>query len=494
MKQPVRYLFSLLLILLLFSRCEEDKESINDPTGPAIQLKTGTIATAPGDIFWIEATLSDDMGLDQIHLKLKDWYLDKYISLADSAPTAYSLRYQFLTPESATQPQTLKLSVKDIGGNTLDTKIPITLDKDVEAPQFLVKSPANGQNVSGGDAMDFFIEITDNQGIDTFQLSAPALQLDTLVAFDPVNPRYIYVGNHTVPADIADGSYTIELLATDSTGNRSTNSIAYTVGTVSINQVYIVGGASFGGWDPSNPMPMKPDPDNEGWYEILTYSWGLQDQNGVKFIGQKSWSPLNWGLNPDDPTQMVNSESSEKIILEEAGYYRVRFNPTELDYSVEKTEVNTPVYNDMYVLGSGIIGMDMAWDSPSGALPMTPHPDNPYLLLDTLEFSDTGYEDWGANFIFIADKNDLAAFNLGFTDIPEQSLDPDWLDYPGYVVGDLAMWLQPLTAEQLGYISDDPPNSVWNNVPYIAYYQQAGTYAIQLDYHSQQVSITQISN
>ena len=122
--------------------------------------------------------------------------------------------------------------------------------------------------------MRLFIEVTDNRGIDTFAIDAPEFGIDTLVVFDPVNPRYIFVKDYTVPELIPDGTYFINLLATDSTSNKSEQSISIAVGTVAVGEVYCVGGATWSGWDPpDNPMLMRQDVDNPGWYEIITYSF-----------------------------------------------------------------------------------------------------------------------------------------------------------------------------------------------------------------------------
>ena len=280
------------------------------------------------------------------------------------------------------------------------------------------------------------------------------------------------------------GSYFVNVEARDSTGNIAKEVISLSVG--GINTVYCVGGASFGGWQADNPMPMLADEENSGWFEIVTYSWGIEDYNGVKFIGQKSWGPLNWGLDLSDPSKMVNAENSEKIVLGDAGYYRVRFNPGALEYTVEKEEASTPLRDEMYILGEGITGMFESWGNPSGALAMTQDPDNPYIYTLSAEFSDVGPSDYGANFIFIGDRSDVEAFHLGFRNIPEEVYDPEWgYDYPGFVMGDISMDLDPLTESELASF-----DAHWDVVPYVAYYMQPGTYTIKMDYHIGHASIT----
>ena len=485
-----------ILLVVHLCGCEPKEDPVPDPGSPVIDLISQTISTAPGHLFWIRANLSDEVGLTRVNLLKQDWYLDKDINLSDSTRKTYELSYKFLTPlDAEDEGHAITLSVEDVGGNITSVDIPVLFDKDVEAPIFKITSPSEGMNVYGGDNVRLFIEVTDNRGIDTFSVSAPELGMDTLIAFDPVNPRYIYVRDYIVPESIPDGTYFITVMATDSTKNRSEQMISIFVGEVDVGEVYCVGGATWSGWDPpDNPMLMRHDPENEGWYEIVTYSYGTQDQNGIKFVGQRAWGPLNWGLDPDNPEQMINDEGSLKILLEEEGYHKVRFSPDEMAYSTEYVGAETPVRDEMYILGSGIVGMDNAYLDPSGALPMTQDPGNPYMYTATVEFTEIGVDDWGACFIFIGNKGDVSEFNLGFWYYPREVLDPDWLDYYGYVVGDLSLNLDPLTTEQVENISDFPPSDgIWNGVPYVAYYLQPGTYAIKLDYHIRHASITRIA-
>jgi hypothetical protein len=476
--------FMLVLAALMLPACNPE-EPIVDPTAPHIDLITENISTAPGVQFLIEASVSDDIGIKAIHLEKPDWFLDKLIDLSDSTRKEYLLSYKFLTPgDAAFMPHTLLVLVEDHGGNITSAEVTLTMDRDVTPPLIKVTSPESGGLIQGGDELEFFIELTDANGIDTFRLSSPEFLIDTMVVFDPPNPRYIFVKDYRLPKELAEGSYFVNVQTSDSTGNVAKEVISLSVG--GINKVYCVGGASFGGWQADNPMPMQADEENPGWFEIVTYSWGIEDYNGVKFIGQKSWGPLNWGLDPSDLSTMVNAENSEKIVLGDAGYYRVRFNPASLEYSVEKEEATTLVMSEMYILGEGITGMFESWGNPSGALSMTQDPDNPYIYLLSAEFSDVGPSDYGANFIFIGDRSNVETFHLGFRNIPEDVFDPEWgYDFPGFVMGNISVDLDPLTDSELGSISNP-----WDVAPYVAYYMQPGTYTIKMDYHIRHASIT----
>lgn len=496
MKKRIPLIF-LAFLSLMFIRCEKEDPMVNDPNSPTINLITSKISTAPEDVFWVKAILADDIGLKRVNLSKTDWYLDKDIMLNDSVLTEYQLLYKFKTPAGTEGgSHVLSVTVEDVGGNTTSVDIPVTLDKDVVSPEIIVTTPENGSRIMADDKISFFIEVTDNTGVDTVTIEAPVFGLDTTIVFDPVNSRYIFMDDFWVPNPISDGEYYITISATDSTGNYSEEVVALVAGEVKADVVYIVGGATWSGWnDPSanNLMIMSPDVENEGWYEIITYSYGTADYNGVKFLGQQGWGPNNWGLDPSDPSKMINSDGSDKILLEEEGYWKVRFNPTLLEYSIEKVDPAITAPSEMYILGSGMVGMDVAWTNPSGAIAMTQDATYPFIYTATVEFTATGSDDWGVTFIFIGDNTDPSVFNLGFNYYPDYAIDPAWTDYPGYVVGDLSLNLDPLTTDQLSGISTWPPDGNWNGVPYLAWYEQAGTYEIKLDSYAQHASITKIS-
>src|SRR5690606_24853263 len=56
----------------------------------------------------------------------------------------------------------------------------------------------------------------------------------------------------------------------------------------------------------------------------------------IRFIPQtSSFNPHCYGLDPDDPTKLINDVArAEPIILEEVGYYRIKLDLQNLNYSV----------------------------------------------------------------------------------------------------------------------------------------------------------------
>jgi hypothetical protein len=447
-------------VILCVSLTMCNKDEVNDPDAPSIVLNTPVISTASGDLFWIRANITDDVGLKSINLLYSDWHLDKTIDLSDTTWKSYDLIYQFLTPEEEEDvgPHKILVTAEDVGGNQTSAEITVRLDKDFLSPVFVQTKPTDGTPVKGGDTLRFLFEVTDERGIDTFILKAPDFGIDTIIAFDPGNPQYTYINNIAISEEMAIGTYYINVEASDTSDNKTSKLLSIKV-IESIDNVYLVGGASFNGWNEGNPTPMRKDATDDDWFEITTYSQGTVDNNGVKFLGQKGWTPFNWGLDPSNSSKIINSESSEKIILAEAGYYKVRFNPTTLEYSVEKEVASTEIKSEMYVMGSGYTGYDLNWD-PSQGIAMTRDLTNHYVFTIELVFSEA------VDLKFLGQTDGWGPFDCGW----------EWAERPTEF-GDISRDLE---------VGDGTADLKFVGLP--------GLYLIKMDYHILHGSVTKISD
>jgi len=453
-----KFLIYLVILSMSLTMCKKDE--INDPDAPSVDLITPVIATAKGDVFWIRATVTDDVGLKSINLLYSDWHLDKTIDLRDTTWKSYDLIYQFLTPEDEEDvgPHKILVTAEDVGGNQTVKEITVRLDKDFLSPVFVQLKPTDGTPVKRGDILNFLFEVTDNRGIDTFLLSAPDFGIDTIVAFDPGITQYTYLNDIPISEDMALGTYYITVEASDTSDNKTSKLLSVKV-IESIDNVYLVGGASFNGWNEGNPMPMGKDALDDDWFEITTYSRGTEDNNGIKFLGQKGWTPFNWGLDPSNSDQIINSESSEKIILADEGYYKVRFNPTTLEYSVEKEVADTEIKSEMYVMGSGYVGYDLNWD-PSQGIAMTRDLTNHYVFTIELDFGEA------TDLKFLGQTDGWGPFDCGWA----------WAERPSEF-GDMSRDLE---------VGDGTADLKFVGMP--------GLYLIKMDYHILQGSVTKISD
>ncbi len=74
----------------------------------------------------------------------------------------------------------------------------------------------------------------------------------------------------------------------------------------------------------------------------------------LKFIGQKSWSPDNYGWATKDtldvPTgDIVNSNSSEPFVFAQSGIYDISFNENDLTYSFTRTGDYISSIDNIYI-------------------------------------------------------------------------------------------------------------------------------------------------
>ncbi len=197
----------------------------------------------------------------------------------------------------------------------------------------------------------------------------------------------------------------------------------------------------------------------------------------LKFIGQKAWSPDNYGWASKEtlpvPTgDIVNSNSSEPFVFAESGIYDITFNENDLSYTFTKTADYIPQIDNIYVIGNGIAdeaGVDASdsWgNDDSKALTMTPVDGEDGKFELTFQFQDAliqsgdYYDDLGCYFYFLINNKSWDAPAYGV--LGGDAIDDDW-----YVL--------------------DPADNTYEMVAdgdwesYFYYYEQDGTYKMTVD-------------
>ena len=448
--------FLFLAVILSFMACEKE-DTISDGTGPEFSELATHISTAPGREIHFTGTLSDNKGIASINLKYASWYLDKTIRF-DSTRKSYHLDYKFLVPEDAEdKAHQVQITVTDLGDNQNSKQVEVTMDLDVTFPEITVSSPASGTSFYRGDQMNLDVSFSDNRGLDSVWVLVPSLNVTHEQALSSKPADHSYTQSVTIPDDMEYGTYPLTIKAADTTGNITTKEMTFQVAEKGqIDVVYAVGGATWYDWNVERATPMEQDPDNPDWFELTTYSGGGED--GIKFVGQLGWAPNNWGLvDNSDPSQgMINSDNSQKILLPEQGYYKVRFNPYDLEYSVEKVTPDIDTRSNMYLMGKGFVGYDLNW-SPADAIPMTQSSENPYVFTKEIEFSDD------VDLKFIGQTDGWSPYDCGFVEGGQVEAP---VLHRNLVVG--------------GGTAD------------LKFDNQAGTYLIKMDYYLLRASVTQV--
>lgn len=410
--------FSLLVLALFtFSFSCDDDDKITDVNNPEFTEFVTNISSAPGHNIVFVGTITDDQGIDYINLTYSNWHLDRYIDFNDP-PEIYNLNYTFLVPEDE-EPlshHVVQVAVTDLSGNTTTYDVVVSLDLDVTDPEVEIVSPIAGTGFNIGDLVQLDINLSDDFGLQSLQINSELLGLDEVVNITDGETSFNYTSEIEIP-DGLDGAVIIEVVATDNGGNTSTATTTILIGSDSqYTDIYIVGGSAWWEWDPTKAMKMWQDPNDENWFVSEFYYWTGYD---IKFIGQLDWEPFNWGLDPNDNTQIINSQDSEAIGFTEGdGYYRVRFNPYSLEYEYETMTVNIEERDNMYLMGKGFVGYSLDWN-PADAIPMDKDGwgwGNPYMFTIQVEFSEA------VDLKFIGQNDGWGPYDCGFENGGEMTL------------------------------------------------------------------------
>lgn len=263
-------------------------------------------------------------------------------------------------------------------------------DNDVADPK-KPKITVNTFSVGDDEKLVADIDFSDNVGLQSFTLVSADLDINETQTISGTTHNFRKEYDLT---GVESGTYTVEITVVDVTTNilSTTEEVIISArATGDYNgDVFLIGDLAWFGANPSLAMPMEKDEDDPKWYEITLFSPGGAE-SGVKFIGQRTEEPNNWGLkdgnNPDQG--MINSLESEEIPVTEEGYHTIRFNPSTLDYEITAVDPATlpEPLGQMHVMGAGFVGHDLNWNL-DGAIPMNQDENNPYLYSIELEFSD----------------------------------------------------------------------------------------------------------
>ena len=377
----------LVFLLLVIVSCNSDDDITQDNIAPEAESFKTAISTAPNLEFLFEGVINDETGLKSIRIRYADWFIDKVIELEEH-PKLFNLNYKFLVPQDAIPGSSHKVNIDitDLGENTVTKEVLVTLDLDITKPALIFESPLAGSSHLTGDMLPIKITVTDDFGIQSLQINSDILNIDEIITIGNDQKNYSFNQEFLIPSGI-DGSAMIGAIAIDQQGNETKGEVAIVVGSsITYTNLYLVGGSAWYGWDPKKATKMWQDPNDDQWFICEFY---YKSNDDVKFIGQLDWAPYNWGLDPNNNSNIINAQNSEAIGFTEGdGYYRVKFNPYALEYAYEKMTNNTAEEDDMFIMGKGFVGSNLNWN-PTDAIPMIKDPSNPFVFSVEVEFSDS---------------------------------------------------------------------------------------------------------
>jgi hypothetical protein len=279
-----------------------------------------------------------------------------------------------------------------------------------------------------------------------------------------------------------DNYYGVDVLAFYDSPNTYTLTLDIQAKTLNIKRdgevpvedenVYIVGHGfpqHSQNWSPADGIEMTSLGNGKFIIEDLEFSNDVE----LKFVGQKSWSPDNYGWETkgsDYTATMINSQDSEPLDYENmAGIYKVEFDETNLTCVVTKTGAVAPpaIPEELFVIFGGFEGHEDSWYDPSKALAMTKNPDNSSEFSVDVTFKADDGNGWGVYFAFLGQNTSYNPQNYG-------------INGDNITIADNNTY--PLTESQ--EITD-----IDAQMSYVAYNDMAGDYTITVNFDDNTVKV-----
>jgi hypothetical protein len=133
MKYRIVLLNILFAAIITMAGCKKDKEVVPDaPNPPGVILNNEIIISTLGADFFMEADLTDSVGLKSFTIRYDDWFLYNTISLADiNNPKSYKVKYKFRMPDTAANKiHSITLTATNVGNKQTSRQYKVSLNTD----------------------------------------------------------------------------------------------------------------------------------------------------------------------------------------------------------------------------------------------------------------------------------------------------------------------------------------------------------------------------
>jgi len=200
-----KYIFNSAMLCLVFfisilSSCKKSDSIPSAANPPKIVMSNDVIISTLGADFFMEADLTDDVGLKSFTLRYDDWYLYNVVSLADSGnPKSYHVKYKFKMPDTAANKiHSITLTATNVGNNATSNQFKVLLNSDFPK-MYLIESTDPSKLTTDLFGVPMLVTKTSSYNYEvTYYSAAPNSQVwfipskTTLKPFmygkDPVNP------------------------------------------------------------------------------------------------------------------------------------------------------------------------------------------------------------------------------------------------------------------------------------------------------------------
>lgn len=148
-----KILIALTCIFISVAGCKKEDETLSLVTdSPEVSLSNEIIITTLGADFFMEANLTDAVGLKSFTLRYDDWYLYNTVSLEDlGSPKSYRVKYKFKMPDTAANKiHSITLTTTNVGNKQTSKQFKVSINTDF--PKMYLTETTDAEKL----ANDFF--------------------------------------------------------------------------------------------------------------------------------------------------------------------------------------------------------------------------------------------------------------------------------------------------------------------------------------------------
>lgn len=184
-----------------------------DMTAPSVNVVAPLAGASVSGLVAVDVAASDNVGVVRVDLVVNG----SQLASDTSAPFGFS----WDTTQATDGPASVQVYAYDAAGNVASTSVDVTVANgaDTQAPVARITNPVNGATVKGG-TLTVKATATDNVGVTKL-----SLEIDGKVVRNVLSGSLSHNWNLK---NVASGTHTLKVIATDAAGNVGTSSITVT--------------------------------------------------------------------------------------------------------------------------------------------------------------------------------------------------------------------------------------------------------------------------
>ena len=424
--------------------CKPDDAVSKDETAPVIELTQNDVHWVPGREVTIEATVTDETGLDHILISNADMGLDETIRFGDGVITDFALSYPFTVPETlpANGSYDIVISAFDLAGNEASEIFRLYTDGDIDAPEF-VRVPQSTVNLIATPDLAYTLEfeMSDNKALASLQIVCTELGLDETETLEGTSDTF----SKTLNLGAEEKTYNFVFTLTDAAGLVTTAETSLIVetspdfGNMFLTNVFTDAELTRDLYG----VPVVMDKKGPRQYSIRFYN-RTENEEYLFIPDDTTLEPHVYGLSEDGKSMVYGSE--KKLALEKKGYYDISLNIATGEYSVTEYTPAEQEVPQIYATGENLGNNFGSWDVTNPDAILQADADNKYLLSITLNFTDSensqfklASANWGQEWIMNASEVGPTVKWIPKTGTDDNNCWPhvtgDWLFEFDYITG-----------------------------------------------------------